>query len=83
MQMHFILAGAARLLGTERLHTYALLQVDLSTQPSKREAMLAGSDNNTKLPQLHVNGQVCTSNLHVAVSCSTHALCYTVLAALV
>lgn len=37
---------------------FDVLQVDLSTHPSKRGVMLAGSDNNTKLPQLHVNGQV-------------------------
>lgn len=32
-------------------------EIDLSTQPGKRGDMLAGSDHNTRLPQLHVNGQ--------------------------
>ena len=32
-------------------------QVDLSMEPHRREAMLAGSDGLSKLPQLHVNGR--------------------------
>lgn len=46
-----------------------MLQIDLSANPSKREAMLAGSDNNTKLPQLHVNGQVGRQHL----PCTPHS----------
>lgn len=34
-----------------------LPQVDLSMEPHRREAMLAGSDGLSKLPQLHVNGR--------------------------
>lgn len=48
-----------------------VLQIDLSANPSKREAMLAGSDNNTKLPQLHVNGQVKAGSICPALH--THA----------
>lgn len=53
-------------------------QIDLSVQPSKRGAMLEGSDHNTRLPQLHVNGQVgegfsvCQSD-----NACWHKLCYT------
>jgi hypothetical protein len=42
-------------------HSY--VQIDLSAQPEQRGAMLAGSDNNTRLPQLHVNGQVSSGML--------------------
>lgn len=45
----------------------SVAQIDLSVQPSKREEMLAGSDHNTKLPQLHVNGQVCLLGVCVCV----------------
>lgn len=48
------------------------LQIDLSTQPGKRGDMLAGSDHNTRLPQLHVNGQVCQEP--PALDSSTHRL---------
>jgi len=33
------------------------MQVDLAEQPRRRREMLAASDNNDGLPQLHINGR--------------------------
>lgn len=48
------IATIKRILDAKRV---AYEEVDLSMYPERREAMLAGSDNQRIIPQLHVNGQ--------------------------